>query len=97
MIELQKVRQALLQNEIFIFSSDYGKKGVTDTKAQRLKNQVTAISQFKDHSNYNIFTGYSNICDVDLDCKEVRLLADQFLSPTGVMFGRESAPRSHRL
>jgi hypothetical protein len=97
MIELQKVRQALLQNEIFIFSSDYGKKGVTDTKAQRLKNQVTAIDQFKDHSNYNIFTGYSNICDVDLDCKEVRLLADQFLSPTGVMFGRESAPRSHRL
>ena len=97
MIELQKARQALLQNEIFIFSSDYGKKGVTDTKAQRLKNQVTAIDQFKDHSNYNIFTGYSNICDVDLDCKEVRLLADQFLSPTGVMFGRESAPRSHRL
>ena len=97
MIELQKVRQALLQNEIFIFSSDYGKKGVTDTKAQRLKNQVTAIGQFKDHSNYNIFTGYSNICDVDLDCEEVRILADEFLSPTGVMFGRESAPRSHRL
>jgi hypothetical protein len=97
MIELQKARQALLQNEIFIFSSDYGKKGVTDTKAVRLKNQVTTINQFKDHSNYNIFTGYSNICDVDLDCEEVRILADEFLSPTGVMFGRESAPRSHRL
>ena len=97
MIELQKARQALLQNEIFIFSSDYGKKGVTDTKAQRLKNQVTAIGQFKDHSNYNIFTGYSNICDVDLDCEEVRLLADEFLSPTGFEFGRKSAARSHRL
>ena len=97
MIELQKARQKLLENELFIFSSDYGKKGVSDTKAKRLKNQITAVDQFKDHSNYNIYTGYSNICDVDLDCKEIRWLADEFLSPTGFEFGRESAPRSHRL
>ena len=42
--ELNKeIQTVLLQNDIFIFESDYGKKGVTDKKADRLKNQVTAI------------------------------------------------------
>ena len=97
MIELQKARQALLQNEIFIFSSTYGKKGVTDTKAKRLKNQITAVDQFKDYNNYNIYTGINNAADIDSDCDEVRLMADDFLPPTGFMWGRESAPTSHRL
>jgi len=35
--------------------------------------------------------------DVDLDCKEARILASSFLPPTPAIFGRPSAPASHYL
>ena len=36
------VLTALLQAEAFVFSSDYGKKGIDNlTTAQRIKNQIT--------------------------------------------------------
>lgn len=38
-----------------------------------------------------------NLVDIDLDCPEAVVLADQFLPPTDVVFGRPSKPRSHRL
>ena len=44
----QELRSALLKNELVIFASDYGKKGVTETWAQRLKKQVKQLDQFKD-------------------------------------------------
>lgn len=34
-------------------------------------------------------------CDVDLDCLEARRVAPTFLPPTGMIFGRKSAPASH--
>jgi hypothetical protein len=37
------------------------------------------------------------VSDVDLDSSEARALADVFLPATPTEFGRESAPRSHRL
>ena len=89
--------KSFLDNKCFIFHSPYGKKGVELTTAQRLKNQITNVNQLKDYQNVNLFTGYSNIADVDLDCPEVIELADDFLIPAGIEFGRASTPRAHRL
>ena len=97
--ELNKeIQTVLLQNDIFIFESDYGKKGVTDKKADRLKNQVTAIKDIRPDRNHNILTGKGDVADVDLDAPEARELADEFLNPTGIEFGRNKhGGRSHRL
>ena len=44
------------------------------------------------------FGSVSNgLCDVDLDCKEARALAEYFLHETGAVFGRASTPASHWL
>ena len=88
---------SFLQNNCFIFHSDFGKKGVELTTAERLKNRITNVNQLKDFQNLNLYTGYSNVADIDLDCEEVIELADDFLIPAGIEFGRESTPRSHRL
>ena len=94
----QAVQQILFSNNIFVFSSEKGKKGVTDTSAQRLKNQVTKPDDIKIHKNYNIWTGKGEASDVDLDSNETRELADIFLNPTGIEFGRSKyGGRSHRL
>jgi hypothetical protein len=37
------------------------------------------------------------LVDVDLDCDRARELADEHLPPTGLEWGRASAPRSHRI
>ena len=39
--------RSLLANEAFIFSSQYGKKGVTDSNLIRLKNQLTKVEDIK--------------------------------------------------
>ena len=89
--------QSFLDNKCFIFHSQYGKKGVALTTAQRLKNQITNVNQLKDYQNVNLYTGIENVGDADLDCSEAIELADHFLMPAGIEFGRESTPRSHRL
>ena len=89
--------ESFLDNKCFIFHSPCGKKGVELSTAQRLRNRITDVNQLKDFQNYNLFTGYSNVADIDLDCPEVLELADYFLIPAGIEFGRESTPRSHRL
>ena len=97
-MNLQKVSQALIQNDFIIFASDYGKKISAESWAKRLSKQVKEVSEFKDFTNYNIKTGsIAKVVDVDLDCKEANLLADSFLPSTGIEFGRSSTPRAHRL
>ena len=97
-MNLQKVRQALIQNDFIIFASDYGKKVVAESWTKRLSKQVKEVGEFKDFQNYNIKTGsIARVVDVDLDCKEANLLADSFLPSTGIEFGRSSTPRAHRL
>jgi len=97
-MNLQKVRQALIQNDFIIFASDYGKKVVAESWTKRLSKQVKEVGEFKDFQNYNIKTGsVARVVDVDLDCKEANLLADSFLPSTGIEFGRSSTPRAHRL
>ena len=88
---------SFLKNNCFIFHSDYGKKGVELTTAQRLKNQITNAEQVKKFQNINVYTGKNNIADIDIDCTECMELADDFLMPSGIEFGRESTPRSHRI
>ena len=92
-----EILQVFLKNNCFIFHSEYGKKGVELTTAQRLKNQITNVTQLKNGQNLNIFTGLENVADIDKDCPEALLLSDDFLTPTGIEFGRESTPRSHEL
>jgi len=98
-MEIQKVRQKLLENEIFIFASDYGVKKNAESWTVRKSKQVKKLDQFKEFQNYNIITGHDSnlICDVDLDCPEALKLADYFISSTGLEYGRESTLRSHRL
>ena len=80
-MDLQKVRQALIQNDFIIFASDYGKKVVAESWTKRLSKQVKQLSEFKDYNNYNIKTGsVARVVDVDLDCKEANLLADSFFT-----------------
>ena len=89
---------AVLQHEGFVFSSDFGKKGIDNlTAAQRIRNQLSNPKELKEFNNYNLLTGIGNIVDVDLDTECARILADYFLPATGFEFGRESTPRSHRL
>jgi len=92
-----EILQGFLRNDCFIFHSEYGKKGVELTTAQRLKNQITNTAQLKNGQNFNIFTGVENVVDLDKDCSEVIELADDFLPPAGIVFGRESTPTSHAL
>ena len=97
-MEFQKAIQPLLQNEVFLFSSKHGIKNHRLTNKQKESNQITKAEDVKVHSNYNIWTGYHNIADVDLDSDETRELADDFLNATGVEFGRSKhGGRSHRL
>jgi len=94
----QEVKQSLLKNGLILFSSDYGKKGVAESWTVRLSKQIKKLDQFKDFENINIVTGGDSlIVDIDLDCPEALKLADAFLNPTGMEFGRESTRRSHRL
>src|SRR5262245_7107154 len=39
----------------------------------------------------------NNVVDADLDCAQARRLAPRFLPATGWVFGRASAPGSHRV
>tara|TARA_Y100000310_G_scaffold205688_1_gene206057 strand:+ start:114 stop:2207 length:2094 start_codon:yes stop_codon:yes gene_type:complete len=97
-MEFQKAIQPLLQNEVFLFSSKHGIKNHRLTNKQKENNQITNAEDVKVHSNYNIWTGYHNIADVDLDSEETRELADDFLNPTGVEFGRSAHKgKSHRV
>ena len=65
--ELNKnIQTILLQNDVFIFKSEQGKKGVTDSNTVRLKNQITATDDVRPDRNHNIWTGKGDIADVDL-------------------------------
>ena len=89
----ESIKQSLLKNELILFTSDYGKKGVAESWTVRLKKQIKQLDQFKEFTNVNIATGGDSlVVDVDLDCPEALLLADAFLNPTGMEFGRESTP-----
>jgi hypothetical protein len=95
--KLIDVAGSLLANGIFIFGSQFGKKGVTDTNAERLQNQLKKADDVKIQSNYNFLLGRGNLADVDLDWIETQELADYFLSPTGLEWGRsQHNGRSHR-
>ena len=92
------VKQSILKNGLIVFSSDYGKKGVEESWTVRLSKQIKKPDQFKEYQNINLVTGGDSlITDIDLDCVEANKLADAFLNPTGMEFGRDKTPRSHRL
>ena len=97
MLNLEPVA-ALLKANATVFYSDYGSKAVEESWTKRLNKKITSTEQVKEYTNLNIATGgESLIVDDDLDCPESNKLADHFLPPTNMEFGRESTPRAHRL
>ncbi|MCA9211402.1 MAG: bifunctional DNA primase/polymerase, partial [Planctomycetales bacterium] len=54
---------------------------------------------FADAAGIGLLTGPASggVVDVDLDADMTRRFADRFLPPTGAVFGRATAPASHRL
>lgn len=53
---------------------------------------------FKDApGNVGVILGLNGVVDVDLDCPEACAIADDFLPETHCVFGRRSAPASHRI
>ena len=56
-------------------------------------------TEFAEGNNYGVVLGdaSSGLVDIDLDCDLARKLAPYFLPPTGWIFGRSGAPRSHYL
>ena len=76
-------------------------KKPTLTKWTKLRLSQDQLSQHfgSGQSNIGVLLGEPShgLVDVDLDCPEAILAADVLLPPTKVIFGRESAARSHRL
>ena len=87
----------LLRENATIFEYDYGTKQVDISWDKRRKNIIKSTEEIKPFANYHIITGEGNILDLDLDCKETRALADYFMPPTKMKYGRESTPASHWL
>tara|TARA_Y100000593_G_scaffold40763_1_gene78381 strand:- start:851 stop:3025 length:2175 start_codon:yes stop_codon:yes gene_type:complete len=85
----------LLRENATIFEYDYGTKQVNLSWDQRRKKIIKSTDQLKPFANYHIITGEGNILDLDLDCKETRALAEYFMPPTQMKYGRESTPASH--
>ena len=85
----------LLRENATIFEYDYGTKKVNLSWDQRRKRIVKSTDEIKPFANYHIITGEGNILDLDLDCKETRALAEYFMPPTKMKYGRESTPASH--
>ena len=42
----ESIKQSLLKNELILFTSDYGKKGVAESWTVRLKKQIKQLDQF---------------------------------------------------
>ena len=94
MLNLEPVA-ALLKANATVFYSDYGSKAVEESWTKRLNKKITSTEQVKEYTNLNIATGgESLIVDDDLDCPESNKLADHFLPPTNMEFGRESYTKS---
>ena len=85
----------LLRENATIFEYDYGTKQVDISWDKRRKRIVKSTEEIKPFANYHIITGEGNILDLDLDCKETRALAEYFMPPTKMKYGRESTPASH--
>jgi putative DNA primase/helicase len=77
-----------------------------NTKKPSLPNWLEPIQNWQDFER--VFTANRNIgivlgkasgglIDVDLDCDEAIKLADCLLPKTDIIFGRQSAPKSHRI
>jgi len=92
-----EIHKAILEHNLIVFHSDYGKKSVAESWSQRLAKQIKQENQFKDFQNVNLITGENNIVDIDLDCPEAIAMASSFLTKTGMRFGKESTPEAHRL
>ncbi|MBI1367090.1 MAG: hypothetical protein GC162_00400 [Planctomycetes bacterium] len=62
-------------------------------------DEADLLDHFGGRCNVGVLLGEPSgwLIDIDLDHQRAVELADDYLPPTGVMFGRVSKPRSHRL
>lgn len=73
------------------------KKPIGDNWQNRRIERDELPHEFYDDRNLGLLLGEASggLGDVDLDCTEALRLAPGLLPPTGAIFGRASAPRSH--
>jgi hypothetical protein len=66
---------------------------------QKRRAEHNNALEFAPDDNVGVVLGTASggLVDIDLDSDLARQLAPHFLPPTGWVFGRESAPRSHYL
>ena len=92
------VMPTLLRENLAVFSYKFGTKKVDISTLQRRKRIVKSIEEVNEYANYHLLTGDGHATDIDLDCKESEKLAEYFLPPTGLKYGRKSkALPSHYL
>ena len=84
------VMPTLLRENLAVFSYKFGTKKVDISTLQRRKRIVKSIEEVNEYANYHLLTGDGNSTDIDLDCKESEKLAEHFLPPTGLKYGRKS-------
>jgi hypothetical protein len=73
-------------------------KACTIKEWQKLRVRDKGIAElFQAPCNVGVILGETSggLVDIDLDCEEAIILAPRMLPPTGMIFGRESSPRSH--
>ena len=85
-----EVVPALLGANLSVFSHTFGTKKVNITTLQRRKKILKSSEEVTEYANYHLLTGDGNSTDIDLDCKESEKLAEHFLPPTGLKYGRKS-------
>ena len=84
------VMPTLLRENLAVFWYNFGTKKVDISTLQRRKRIVKSIEEVNEYANYHLLTGDGNSTDIDLDCKESEKLAEHFLPPTGLKYGRKS-------
>ena len=85
-----EVVPALLGANLSVFSHTFGTKKVNITTLQIRKKILKSSEEVTEYANYHMLTGHGNSTDIDLDCKESEKLAEHFLPPTGLKYGRKS-------
>src|SRR5437764_604383 len=77
----------------------YGEKGpaLRDWPDLRMTESDVRMYFNGTWSNLGVILGIRGLADVDMDCIEAVIAADEFFPPTECVFGRESSPRSHRI
>jgi hypothetical protein len=95
---IQAAQAYIAAGQVLVVIKPGSKQPLVGEKHQiKIKTREEAIKYFSSTNNIAILLGLGDppLNDVDLDQLCARLLAPYYLPPTGAVFGRSGAPRSH--